>query len=167
MAIVEGRCGAALWITAIAALTDAADGFIARRFGWESRLGALLDPAADKLMMTSMYAALAIAEFAPWPLVGIVFARDLWIVAMVSYGAMRAKRREFPPSAMGKASTAVQMMGLAGFLALCGGGGWQTPALTWTVAAVTLWSGADYTARAWRRWRERGRARSPGEGTRR
>lgn len=64
----------------IAGVSDGLDGFLARRFGWFSRLGSFLDPAADKLLMTAIYLTLGLMEHLPVWLVGLVIGRDLVIV---------------------------------------------------------------------------------------
>src|SRR6202044_513849 len=63
-----------------AALSDAADGFLAKRYGWQSELGAVLDPAADKLLLVTVFVTLAYLKLVPlWLMAGAV-ARDAIIV---------------------------------------------------------------------------------------
>lgn len=136
---------AALWIAMAAGISDALDGFLARRFGWRSRLGAFLDPAADKLLLVAVFLTLAeIGELA-WALALLVLARDLVIVI----GA-RAYRRiigdfELQPSLWSKANTLVQILFV---LAVLAGNsfGWHWPqrGCAWIVAALTVISGVDY-----------------------
>jgi phosphatidylglycerophosphate synthase len=57
--LLEGRYGLALGLILVAGFSDALDGFLARRFDWRTRLGGLLDPAADKLLMFAAYVTLA------------------------------------------------------------------------------------------------------------
>ncbi|HYW76021.1 MAG TPA: CDP-alcohol phosphatidyltransferase family protein [Gammaproteobacteria bacterium] len=80
-ALATGRFGVALGLFAAAGISDALDGAIAKRCGWSSRLGALLDPAADKLLVLGTYTTLAIAHRVPWWLIGLMFGRDLIIVS--------------------------------------------------------------------------------------
>ncbi len=64
----------------IAALSDAADGFLAKRYGWRSELGAVLDPAADKLLLATVFVTLAFLNLVPLWLVAAAVARDVIIV---------------------------------------------------------------------------------------
>src|SRR5207244_10679737 len=62
---LQQKCGTALALIAVAGFTDGLDGLIARRFNWQTRLGAYLDPVADKLLLTAVYVSLAFADLAP------------------------------------------------------------------------------------------------------
>lgn len=64
----------------VAALSDAADGFLAKRYGWQSDLGAVLDPAADKLLMVTVFITLAYMKLVPLWLMATAVARDVIIV---------------------------------------------------------------------------------------
>jgi cardiolipin synthase len=64
----------------VAALSDAADGFLAKRYGWQSELGAVLDPAADKLLMATVFITLAYMKLVPLWLMAAAVARDAIIV---------------------------------------------------------------------------------------
>jgi cardiolipin synthase (CMP-forming) len=64
----------------VAALSDAADGFLAKRYGWQSELGAVLDPAADKLLMATVFITLAYMKLVPLWLMATAVARDVVIV---------------------------------------------------------------------------------------
>lgn len=70
----------ALTVFFIAGASDGLDGFLARRFGWMSRLGSVLDPLADKLLMTAIYFTLGLMGQLPIWLVVLVIGRDLVIV---------------------------------------------------------------------------------------
>ncbi|MGB5285665.1 MAG: CDP-alcohol phosphatidyltransferase family protein, partial [Polyangiales bacterium] len=63
--LLEVRYGLALGLILMAGLSDALDGFLARRFDWRTRLGGLLDPAADKLLMFAAYDTLAVIGLVP------------------------------------------------------------------------------------------------------
>lgn len=73
--------GKALMIFFIAGVSDVMDGYLARRFGWMTRLGSLLDPLGDKLLMTAIYLTLGLMGRLPLWLVGLVIGRDIVIVA--------------------------------------------------------------------------------------
>src|SRR5437762_7574935 len=78
--IVDERYGAAFWLFIGAGVSDALDGFIAKRFDRRTRLGALLDPAADKVLLVSVYVTLGIAgQLWAWLVVLVVF-RDVMII---------------------------------------------------------------------------------------
>ncbi len=70
----------ALAVAIFAGLSDLVDGWLARRFDWQSRFGSLADPAADKLLMMASYLTLAWLTYLPWWLVALVIFRDLVIV---------------------------------------------------------------------------------------
>lgn len=71
---------AALVLFAVAGLSDAVDGLLARRFNWRTRFGAIADPTADKLLSLMVFVVLAMQGHVPWWLLGIVVGRDLVIV---------------------------------------------------------------------------------------
>ncbi len=70
----------ALWLFLLAGLSDALDGLLARRFGWTSRLGAWLDPIADKLLLVISYVCLTLNGLVPVWLTAVLLLRDLVIV---------------------------------------------------------------------------------------
>jgi hypothetical protein len=78
--IFQGRYELVLAIFALAAFTDALDGFLAKRFDWTSELGKHLDPLADKLLLVTMFVCLSTIGLVPWWLTGFVLLRDLIIV---------------------------------------------------------------------------------------
>ena len=78
--ILDGRYPEVMALFALAAFTDALDGFLAKRFGWTSELGKHLDPLADKLLLVTVFACLSVADLSPWWLTAIVLLRDLVIV---------------------------------------------------------------------------------------
>lgn len=108
--ILAGDFNSAVVLFAAAGLTDAADGMLARRFGWSSRLGALLDPVADKALLASVFLTLAwVGEIPAW-LAGVVLARDIGILAAAIYLKTTRKMKEFSPSVFGKLSTLAQLL---------------------------------------------------------
>jgi cardiolipin synthase len=161
--ILEGHNAAALAVAAIAGLSDAVDGLLAKRFGWQSRLGGLLDPIADKLMLLGCFVALGIAEALPWWLVGLVVARDAVIVS----GALAYHRLVGPltaaPSGLSKVTTAAQialvLLALVEGLERVALPGWLESGALLLVAALTAASGLHYVlswgAKARRAWRGR------------
>jgi cardiolipin synthase len=108
--IVEHRYVAALGVAAAAGASDALDGFIARRGGWRSRLGGLLDPIADKLLLTVAFIALAVVGGLPGWLALLVVCRDLVIVVgAIAYHAI-VGRFDAAPSRLSKWTTLVQIV---------------------------------------------------------
>lgn len=107
--IVTGALQAAFFVFLIAGLTDAFDGFLAKRFGWESDLGAYLDPLADKMLLVSIFVALGVRGDIPSWLVIIVVSRDLMIVAAVLISAMLGRPVSIRPLFVGKLSTVSQI----------------------------------------------------------
>ena len=81
--------GLALLLILTAGLSDALDGYLARRFDWRTRLGGLLDPAADKLLMFSLFLTLSWLGWVPMWFTAIVIGRDVIIVAgIIAYQAL-------------------------------------------------------------------------------
>ncbi|GAA0713533.1 CDP-alcohol phosphatidyltransferase family protein [Dokdonella soli] len=108
--IGAGRYEGALLIAAIAGLSDAVDGFLAKRFGWQSWIGGMLDPVADKLLLTAAFVWLALAGELPIWLAALVVGRDLAIVAgAVAYHALIG-RFDAAPSRLSKLTTVVQIV---------------------------------------------------------
>lgn len=132
-------CGAnraAFGIFAFAGFSDAADGFLAKRFGLATPFGRYLDPLADKLLMLAAFLALTNLGCAPFWLTAIVIARDAAIVTGIAVAHVLALPLRIAPLAIGKLSTAVQVLyvGLSLFL-LAFGVHWNE--LAGTAAAVT------------------------------
>jgi cardiolipin synthase len=106
----EGRFGAALALFAFAGLTDAADGFVAKRFGQETELGKVIDPIADKALVVALYVSLAWLGWVPFWLVVAVVARDAIIVAGALAFHYLTGALEMAPTYLSKANTAVQLV---------------------------------------------------------
>jgi cardiolipin synthase (CMP-forming) len=155
VASFRGMFLAAFVLFVTAAVTDIFDGMIARRLNQRSRLGAILDPAADKTMMICgyLYYTLAanVSERIPGWLTFTVFARDLLIIlfAYLLYTRVRVKR--FPPSAAGKISTVLQAFTLGAVIAVNAfmpGMVWLAELMFRLALLITLISGGDYIRRA-------------------
>jgi cardiolipin synthase len=145
--IIAQRFGAAFVIFVVAGLSDAVDGFIARRFDLRSELGSYLDPLADKALLISIYVALAtIGALAP-ALAILVVSRDLMIMFAVLVSWLLLNPVAIRPVWISKFNTAAQIA----FAALVLGSkayGYDAPgvqlALALIVAASTLASGGVY-----------------------
>ena len=159
--ILNERHAAAFWVFVAAGLSDALDGYIAKRFNRSTELGALLDPAADKALLTGVYLTLGIVGHLPAWLVFLVILRDLLIV--LGYVALRSSpaATNLGPLYISKINTLVQIA-LVGFvLARLGLGveaGWETALLIVAATVTTVWSGLSYLARCARILAGTGRA---------
>ncbi|MAX52278.1 MAG: CDP-alcohol phosphatidyltransferase [Methylophaga sp.] len=80
-ALVDERYALALILSAVAGISDGIDGFLAKHFHWQSRLGSILDPIADKLLLVASFATLAWMDLLPLWLLWLVLARDVIIVS--------------------------------------------------------------------------------------
>lgn len=112
--ILNGRSWEAVLIFFLAGLTDLLDGFTARVWHQRSKLGTVLDPAGDKLLMATSYVVLSLPHVAgpnhiPLWLTIIVFARDLLIVAGAFIAFLSWHQGAFTPSFLGKITTACQV----------------------------------------------------------
>lgn len=137
--LLAGERHWALILALTAGLTDAVDGFVARRLGSVSQAGAYLDPIADKVMLSATFLAFGIAGMAPVWLVALVFGRDALMLIAIGAMLLLTRIRKFPPTIWGKLSTFTQI----GFV-LCVLCGVSAPALVWITGAATAWSGAHY-----------------------
>jgi cardiolipin synthase len=164
IALLEGHCGRALWLSFAAAATDGLDGLLARRFEWESRLGAYLDPVADKALLTSVYLCLGAAALMPAWLVWLVVGRDVLILSMTVAAILFTPFRSFPPSVWGKISTAIQIAAALATLWACAYPDSSANLAVWPLvvltAIATSWSGLDYLRRGLYRLRDRTTLRS-------
>jgi len=148
--VVEHRLNLAFYLFVLAGLSDAVDGWLARRYGGNS-IGALLDPVADKALLVTMYVTLAVVRELPdWLAILVVF-RDLVIVGGVLLLFLIGQPVPIRPLAISKLNTTLQIV-LVAMTLLLEGLGVQWPHLSfvliWCVAATTLLSGAAYVARA-------------------
>jgi cardiolipin synthase len=80
VALAHHQLSTTIALFGIAALSDAADGFLAKRYGWQSELGAVLDPAADKLLLATVFITLAYMKLVPSWLMAAAVVRDAVIV---------------------------------------------------------------------------------------
>src|SRR6266853_438080 len=80
VALADRQLVTTIILFGVAALSDAADGFLAKRYGWQSDLGAVLDPAADKLLLVTVFITLAYLKLVPLWLMAAAVTRDLMIV---------------------------------------------------------------------------------------
>lgn len=148
LAIWERRYAHALAWCAVAGLSDGLDGFLARRLNAQTRLGAYLDPIADKLLLSGVFLMLGLTAEIPWWLTAIVFGRDALMLLFIGAAMLFTSIRDFPPTLWGKLSTAVQIATALLILVNRSGlaGPWrgaEWPFIHLTVIA-TVWSAIHY-----------------------
>lgn len=139
-----------LIVFALAGLSDAADGFIAKRWNQRSALGAKLDPVADKVMLVSLFVTLGLMHhLTNWIVILVVF-RDVLIIGGFLFWTALGQRIRSDPLVISKVNTAAQICLI---LVTLGRLAFRVPdyhlglALTYVVGATTLLSGAAYLVR--------------------
>jgi len=155
-AMQAGAWAAALTLFIIASLSDGLDGYLAKRFGWTSALGRVLDPLADKLLLMSVFILGAWLALIPWWLTAAVVARDVMIglgalIFRVWFGPLHGR-----PTWVSKVNTAAQLIYVS-LVLLCAALARRPQALLEAAAlitfATTVVSGMHYmvafTRRAW------------------
>jgi len=145
--LLEERYTLALLIFAIAGLSDGIDGFLAKRFHWTSRIGAIMDPLADKLLLVCSFLSLAWLGLIPLALVVAVMLRDLMIVLGAIALHYRYGRFEMQPTRVSKVNTFFQIVLVLAVVFHYGEFAhipWIVDALVYIVWATTLISGANY-----------------------
>lgn len=148
--ILQREMELAFWLFVAAGVSDAVDGFIAKRFGAKSQVGAVLDPVADKALLVSVYVMLGATGFLPSWLVILVVFRDVLIVGGVLTLYVLGQEPAIRPLFVSKANTAMQIVLAAAVLLHAAYGvpsAGVVTTLLWLVAATTLASGAAYVAR--------------------
>lgn len=144
--VLVHRTGDAFLLFVAAGLSDALDGWLARRYGGNA-IGALMDPVADKALLVTMYITLATIDVLPTWLAILVVFRDLLIVGGVVVLAVLGNAVTIHPLYISKLNTAMQII-LIAICLLQAGFGLGVPGLKtvmiWCVAVTTLASGAAY-----------------------
>lgn len=148
--IVGNQFGVAFGVFVAAGISDALDGFIAKRFDCRTRLGALLDPTADKALLSSVYVALGVAGLLPNWLVILVVFRDATIIGGFVLLQTIAAPSKFDPLYISKINTLVQIALVSYVLGRLGLGfadGLLTDVLVAMTAVTTVLSGLSYLIR--------------------
>lgn len=151
--ILDGDYWTAFYLAVFMGLSDAVDGYLAKRFAWESALGEALDPLADKLMLTTAFVTFAVAGLAPVWLAALVAARDLLLVCGAAAQHFYGGGCEFRASLASKINTCLQIIlvfHILGAQLELWSDAW-TMALIVATAATTLASGLGYAAELVRR----------------
>lgn len=140
----------------VAALADAVDGYVARAYDQVTRLGRVIDPFADKILICGTLVCclrFPAATEGPWLLktwmVVLLLCREFLVTAL--RGAAEAVGQAFPADNWGKVKMVVQCVAAAGLLTMIGGSDvfvWITVPSLWLMLLLTLISGLEYIARA-------------------
>jgi cardiolipin synthase len=154
IAVSEGDFGLALGVLVIAGLTDALDGWMARRFEMESVVGAYLDPIADKLLLVTAYVTLTIpmgqVVVIPLWLAILALFRDFFIMVVVLVLYLVEDIRSFPPSVLGKATTFMHIVtiGVVLLANLTTLPSWAPETCFYLSLALVILSGINYIYRS-------------------
>lgn len=159
MMILAGSFGWALALFWLAGFSDGVDGYLAKRFDWHTRLGALLDPVADKLLVAGTFLTLAYTQHIPVWLAAIVILRDVIIVTGATAYNFIVGPVQGEPTRISKLNTALQLLFLLFVLSRAGFGWPDEIAITILGASILVTvviSGIDYVWSWSRRARNKG-----------
>ena len=155
-ALVEENYGLALVLFVIAAVSDGLDGYLAKRFGWTSQLGKVIDPLADKLLLVTVFITAAWHNLVPWWIAAAAISRDVMIglgalIFRMWFGPLKGR-----PTVISKINTLFQLGYIAAVMLVAAVGILPqdiVDALGYVMFVTTVLSGADYmyqfTRRAW------------------
>lgn len=107
--LVNGHRVAALSVFLLTGISDSLDGFIARTWKLETKLGTILDPIADKLLVVTAFVTLAVLEAIPFPLAALLVSRDVILSLVFGIVLFTTGRRLAAPTLLGKAALFAQM----------------------------------------------------------
>ena len=150
----------ALMLFALAGFSDGLDGYLAKHYQWQSRLGGLLDPLADKALLMSSFLVLGSLGLIPEWLVILVIFRDLLIVGGALFYNFSVEELEAHPSLISKLNTLLQI--LLVLVVVTGAGPYPVDdrlisLLVWATLCTTVASGADYVWVWSRKAKQKGR----------
>jgi cardiolipin synthase len=156
--LVRQHYTAALGLAVVAGISDALDGALARRFGWQTRIGGILDPLADKLLLLAVFAGLAWLGHLPAWLFVLIVLRDLVIVTGGVVYHYRIEPVTAEPTRLSKVNTLVQVLLM--WSLLVGLAGLAIPAalvtgLSWVVTVTVVVTMVQYVYIWSRRARDR------------
>ena len=144
--ILEREFTAALIMFLVAGVSDGLDGYLAKRYGWTSRLGTILDPVADKLLLMGSYLMLWWIDMFPLWLVVAIVLRDIVIVSGALAYHVLIGHYEMAPTLISKVNTGTQIVLVLAVLsdALLPIGSTVLATLVYAVLVTTIVSGIDY-----------------------
>jgi cardiolipin synthase len=147
LALAYHQLMTAVTLFGCAALSDAADGYLAKRFGWRSELGAVLDPIADKLLLATAFITLAVLRWVPLWLMATAVARDAIIVGGAASYRFLVGPLTALPTVVSKFNTLCQAAFILAVVAAAAFG-WPAPWVATMLGALvfvtTVVSGIDY-----------------------
>jgi cardiolipin synthase len=150
MALQDGEYWTALVLVAVCAVSDALDGWLAKRFNWTSHLGKILDPLADKMLLVALFLTATWNNLVPWWLTAVVVARDVMIgggavIYRIWFGPLYGR-----PTILSKINTGMQLAVVLAAVLGVATGRLPTPEMVTALAIValltTIVSGGDYLA---------------------
>lgn len=145
--ILQGGFGWALALFCVAGFSDGIDGYLAKRFDWRTRIGALLDPIADKLLVAGCFVTLAYLQHIPVWLAAVVILRDVVIVAGATAYNFLVGPVQGEPTRISKLNTALELLYLV-FVMSRAGFGWPDEitniVLGASILVTVVISGVDY-----------------------
>jgi len=150
LALVHRQFNTALGLFALAAASDAADGFLAKRCGWQSAIGAILDPLADKLLLATLFVLLAMLGLVPLWLTAVAVGRDIVIVLGALAFRVCIGPVEMRPSGISKLNTLCQatfILCVTAKQGLAMPPGWVVVMLGSLTFVIAVISGIDYVMR--------------------
>lgn len=145
--LLNERYGEALILFFIAGVSDGLDGYLAKQFGWRSRLGSILDPLADKMLLVTSFLCLAWVGLIPFWLVALVMGRDLVIVLGGLAFHWLIGHYEMAPTWISKLNTVLQITLVLALVLSNGLHALPDTFLVWLVygaCLTTILSGLDY-----------------------
>ncbi len=144
---IEGKEWWGLGLFLLASLTDLLDGFIARRWGKITRLGKLLDPAADKILTSAAFISLVELGVAPAWMVVVIIAREFAVSSLRAFAA--AEHLVIPAGWSGKVKTVVQIVAISLLIIYTQLGEFAhlAPLSLWIAVVVSVYSGVEYFVR--------------------
>ena len=155
--IFEERFAWALALFFVAGFSDGIDGYLAKRYNWHTRFGALIDPVADKLLVAGTFITLAYTQHIPVWLAAVVISRDVIIIGGATAYNFLVKPVQGEPTRISKLNTVLELLFLLFVLSRAGFGWPDDITITVLGAAVLVTvviSGVDYV---WS-WSRRARA---------
>jgi cardiolipin synthase (CMP-forming) len=146
-AIASDQMTVAFVLFLVAGISDGVDGFLAKRFGMATEVGAYLDPLADKVLIVSIYVSLGVVEAIPRWLVILVVSRDLLIVGGIMLSWVLGNPVTIKPATVSRLNTVAQIV-LGGLVIAARAFHWDIElpeaSLMGLVAVLTLLSIAVY-----------------------
>jgi cardiolipin synthase len=146
--ILDRRWGVAFALLWVAGVSDGLDGLLARILKQRTTLGEYLDPIADKLLLSTLFVVLTHVGLIPRYVTVLVFSRDLGILLISTLLFVTNTLRDFRPSLLGKANTAIQILGvltvMTGQVFPNAGLGHAENVLLWAIAVLAPVSAAEY-----------------------